>query len=169
MRSSGQERRACRGDIAGQDLVLARSAPSERADVLRLRPLLSLSRVELDLLVLVQRPVAGCRDRGEVDEYVRRPVIGGDETKALIGVEPLHCASCHVSEVLIRDATARPRRADREHTRPLAPEPGPCPAVVGRSTAGRWPVTRIGGSLNWLICTRPSGAPTRRSPASNRR
>jgi hypothetical protein len=30
-----------------------------------------------------------------VDEYVGRPVIGGDETKALIGVEPLHCACCH--------------------------------------------------------------------------
>src|SRR6266704_6496226 len=126
MRSSGQERRACRGDIAGQDLVLARSAPSERADVLRLRPLLSLSRVELDLLVLVQRPVAGCRDRGEVDEYVRRPVIGGDETKALIGVEPLHCACCHQFKSFTQHATARPRRADRE---PIVPGPGtePCP------------------------------------------
>jgi len=48
-----------RGDRAGQDLVLARSAASERADVLRLRTLLSLGRVELDLLVLVQRPVTG--------------------------------------------------------------------------------------------------------------
>jgi len=47
------------GDRAGQDLVLARSAASERADVLRLRTLLSLGRVELDLLVLVQRPVTG--------------------------------------------------------------------------------------------------------------
>src|SRR5947209_19052813 len=99
MRSSGQERRACRGDIAGQELVLARSAPSERADVLRLRPLLSLGRVELDLLVLVQRPVTGARDRGEVDEDVRRPVIGGDETKALVSVEPLYCACCHVPEI----------------------------------------------------------------------
>src|ERR1700756_2006186 len=52
---------------------------SERTDVLRLRPLLPLGRVELDLLVLVQRPVAGARDCGEVHEHVRRPVIGGDE------------------------------------------------------------------------------------------
>src|SRR5215469_7201451 len=59
-----------------------RGYTSERTDVLRLRSLLSLCRVELDLLVLVQRLVARCRDRGEVDEHVRRPVIGGDETKA---------------------------------------------------------------------------------------
>ena len=108
-----------RDGSAGQDLVLARRAPSDGADVLRLRSLLSPGRVELDLLVLVQRPVAVCRDCGEVDEHVRRPVIGGDETKALIGVEPLHCACCHVSEVLIHHATARPRRADREYTRSL--------------------------------------------------
>jgi hypothetical protein len=37
---------------------------------------LSLGRVEFDLLVLIQRPVAGARDRGEVDEHIRRPVIG---------------------------------------------------------------------------------------------
>src|ERR1700722_4374524 len=97
----------------------ARSAtPLERADVLRLRSLLPLGRVELDLLVLIQRPVAGARDRGEVHEHVRRPVIGGDETKALIGVEPLHCSCCHESVSSIRYAVTRPRRADREHTRP---------------------------------------------------
>src|ERR1700722_19993596 len=90
----------------------------ERTDVLRLRSLLPLGRVELDLLVLIQRPVAGARDRGEVHEHVRRPVIGGDETKALIGVEPLHCSCCHESVSSIRYAVTRPRRADREHTRP---------------------------------------------------
>src|SRR5262245_45270685 len=47
---------------------------SERTDVLRLRSLLPLGRVELDLLVLIQRPVAAARDRREVDEHVRRPV-----------------------------------------------------------------------------------------------
>src|SRR5579859_3493466 len=77
--------------------MAARRYASERADVLRLRPLLPLGRVKLDLLVLVQRPVAGARDRGEMHEHVRRPVIGGDETKALIGVEPLHCSCCHQS------------------------------------------------------------------------
>src|SRR6476646_8067660 len=107
-------------------------ALSERADVLRLRPLLSLGRVELDLLVLVQRPVAGCRDRGEVDEHVRRPVIGGDETKALVCVEPLHRAWCHVSEVLIRHTTARPRR----------PRAYPVPGSGG-GQKHRWPSVAI--------------------------
>src|ERR1700730_5243191 len=89
---------------------------SDRADVLRLRSLLSLGRVEFDLLVLIQRPVAGARDRGEVDEHVRRPVIGGDETKALIGVEPLHCSCCHQLKSFYPPCQARPRRADREPT-----------------------------------------------------
>src|SRR5580704_16193281 len=73
---------------------------SERTDVLRLRSLLPLGRVELDLLVLIQRPVARTRDRGEVDEHVCRSVIGGDETEALVGVEPLHCSCCHLSSPL---------------------------------------------------------------------
>src|SRR5881227_718540 len=91
---------------------------SEWADVLRLRSLLALGGVELDLLVLIQRPVAGARDRGEVDEHVRRPVIGGDETKALVGVEPLHGSCCHQFKSSVRHATTRPRRADRELTGP---------------------------------------------------
>src|SRR6516225_11026046 len=89
---------------------------SGRTDVLRLRSLLPLGRVELDLLVLIQRPVAGTRDRGEVDEHVRRPVIGGDETIALIGVERLHCSRCHQFKSSIRHATTQPRRVDREPT-----------------------------------------------------
>src|SRR5712692_4501717 len=91
---------------------------SDRADVLGLRSLLPLGRVEFDLLVLIQRPVAGARDRGEVDEHVRRPVIGGDEAEALIGVEPLHGACCHQSKSFARHARTRPRRADRESTGP---------------------------------------------------
>src|SRR5580658_5268012 len=82
----------------------------ERTDVLRLRPLLPLCRVEFDLLVLIQRPVARTRDRGEVDEHVRRPVIGGDETKALVGVEPLHCSCCHQFKSSYLLSTTRLRR-----------------------------------------------------------
>src|SRR5581483_4030826 len=159
LRSSGGERRACRGGRAGQDLVLARSVPSERADVLRLRSLLSPCRVELDLLVLVQRPIAACHDRGEVNEHVRRPVIGGDETKALVGVEPLHRACCHVPEILIRHAIARPRRSDRDHTRSrlrsrvrcASDEPGGRFLPSGRRkrrAATRWP-----GSVT--VCSEP--------------
>src|SRR5712692_4834656 len=92
---------------------------SDRADVLRLRSFLPLGRVELDLLVLIQRPVAGTRDRGKVDEHVRRPVIGGDETKALIGVEPLHGACCHQSKSLIHvTGAASPRRPQAYRPRP---------------------------------------------------
>src|SRR6266581_2132144 len=99
---------------------------SDRADVLRLRSFLPLGCVEFDLLVLIQRPVAGARDRGEVDEHVRRPVIGGDETIALVGVEPLPCACCHLFKSFVQHATARSLRADGE---PIVPGPGtvPCP------------------------------------------
>src|ERR1700678_3504121 len=110
---------------------------SERTDVLRLRSLLPLGRVELDLLVLIQRPVAGARDRGKVHEHVRRPVIGGDKTKALIGVEPLHCSCCHQSMSSIRDAATRPAAPTQSLPVPAPapglPMPGPprtCPASV---------------------------------------
>jgi hypothetical protein len=103
---------------------------SGRTDVLCLRSLLPLGRLEFDLLVLIQRPVAGACDRGEVDEYVRRPVIGSDETKALIGVEPLHCACCHQSKPLTRHAAARSRRTDRESTGPGSGLPRPQPRTA---------------------------------------
>src|SRR5690348_8675189 len=89
-------------------MATRRANASDRTDVLRLRSLLPLGRVKLDLLVLIQRPVAGARDRGEVHEHVRRPVIGGDETIALIGVEPLHCSRCHQSTSSVCHAMTRP-------------------------------------------------------------
>src|SRR5829696_3154107 len=67
-----------------------------RADVLRLRALLALGHVELDLLALIERAVAGRRDRGVVHEDVGTPTFDGDEAVALFGVEPLHGALCHV-------------------------------------------------------------------------
>src|SRR5260370_32630762 len=113
-----------------------RGHASHRTDVLRLRSFLSLGRLEFDLLVLIQRPVAAARDRGEVDEHVRRPVIGGDETKALVGVEPLNRACCHQLKSFIRHATTRPRRTDRE---PTGPGSGPKPYPPSTSSAA--PVT----------------------------
>src|SRR5260370_7496806 len=95
---------------------------SHRTDVLRLRSFLSLGRLEFDLLVLVQRPVAGARDRGEVDEPARRPVIGGDETKALVDVEPLHCAGCPQFNSLTPHSPTRPR--------PPPPSPPPPPSAT---------------------------------------
>src|ERR1700734_2296289 len=97
----------------------------ERTDVLRLRSLLPLGRVEFDLLVLIQRPVARTRDGGEVHEHVRRPVIGGDKTKALIGVEPLHCSCCHQSMSSISHATTRPAASTQS-----LPVPAPAPGLL---------------------------------------
>ena len=58
----------------------------------------------------------------------RCPVIGGDETKALVGVEPLHCSCCHQFKSSICHARTRPRRADRELTAPgQQPVPPPRP------------------------------------------
>ncbi len=70
---------------------------SDRADVLGLRALRTLGDVELDSLVLVERTVAVGRDRGEVDEDVSAATVLGDEAKALLTVEPFHCALRHLS------------------------------------------------------------------------
>src|SRR6201991_5153065 len=120
--------------------------PSERADVLRLRSLLPLGRVELDLLVLIQRPVAGARDRGEVHEHVRRPVIGGDETKALIGVEPLHCSCCHQSTSSVRHDATSPRQPRAYLSRlPLPVHISP----IFRGTVRRASPTPPPASMHW--------------------
>src|ERR1700722_9791755 len=102
------------GQRSGADLA---HDASDRTDVLRLRSLLPLSRVKLDLLVLIQRPVTGARDRGEMHEHVRRPVIGGEEAEALIGVEPLHCSCCH-----------EPPASASHSSRAVAPSPASFPA-----------------------------------------
>src|ERR687889_506468 len=66
------------------------------ADVLGLRTLGALGQVELDLLVLVERLVAAGLDRGEVDEDVLAAAVLRDEAEALVSVEPLDGALCHV-------------------------------------------------------------------------
>ncbi len=55
----------------------------DRLDVAGLRALLALGHVELDLLVLVEIPVADAGDRAEVHEDVRATVVLGDEAEAL--------------------------------------------------------------------------------------
>src|SRR5436190_14934521 len=66
-----------------------------RADVARLETLLALGHVELDLLVLLEIPVARARDRAEMHEDVRATVVLGDEAEALLAVEPLHGSCAH--------------------------------------------------------------------------
>src|SRR4029079_11418031 len=69
---------------------------SDGTHVLCLGTLLPLGHVELDLLVLLEVPVAGSRDRREVDEHVRSALLG-DEAVPLLGVEPLQHAGCHTA------------------------------------------------------------------------
>src|SRR6266536_2177827 len=65
-------------------------------DVGRLRALLTLGDLELDPLVLVERPVAAGGDRRVVREHVGAAVVGRDEAEALVRVEPLDRTDSHV-------------------------------------------------------------------------
>src|SRR5699024_3695478 len=68
---------------------------SESADAGGLRTLRALRHLELHPLVLLQRAVAVCLDGRVVREHVRAAVLRGDESKALVGVEPLHSSGGH--------------------------------------------------------------------------
>ena len=54
----------------------------------RLRTLLALDNVELDVIALFQRLVSVQLDRGVMDEYIR-PIFAADESIALCVIEPL--------------------------------------------------------------------------------
>src|ERR1700733_3747315 len=69
---------------------------SDRADLLSLRTLRALACGELDSLVLLQAAETVSLDSGVVYEDVGGAVIRGDETIALVSVEPLHGALSHV-------------------------------------------------------------------------
>src|SRR6266550_4049651 len=69
------------------------------AYAVRLRALRTLHHVELHALVLVERLVALGLDRRVVDEDVLT-TVHGDEAVALLVVEPLHGALCHVHSLL---------------------------------------------------------------------
>src|SRR5699024_3923016 len=69
--------------------------PSERGDAGGLRALLALTHLEAHALVLVQAAESVHLDLRVVDEHVGGAVVRGDETKALLSVEPLHSAFCH--------------------------------------------------------------------------
>jgi hypothetical protein len=55
-----------------------------------------LRDLELDPLGLVEAAVTLGVDRGVVDEDVGAAAVLGDESKALLSVEPLHGALCHI-------------------------------------------------------------------------
>ena len=68
---------------------------SDGADLVGLRALGALGDLELDPLGLVERAVALVVDGGVVNEHVGAAAVLGDETEALLSVEPLHGALCH--------------------------------------------------------------------------
>jgi hypothetical protein len=69
---------------------------SDCVDLFGLQALGALAGGVLDLLVLFQGAVAAHVDGGVMNEDVGGAVVGGDETEALIGVEPLHGSLCHL-------------------------------------------------------------------------
>src|SRR5690242_21515715 len=91
--------------------------------------LLALLGLELDLLPLLQVPVTGTGDVGEVDEEVGAPVLRGDEAEPLRGREPFDCASGHEALLVDEFGTTQvthsrshthvhePHRGDRKSTR----------------------------------------------------
>src|SRR6266700_4557087 len=80
-------------------------------DVFRLRSLLALGDVELDLLSFLQAAVATTRDRAEMHEHVLA-ALDRDEAIAFVAVEPLHSALCHL-DLLVVHAAPRHGRGPR--------------------------------------------------------
>jgi len=68
----------------------------ERLDLLGLRALWPPAGCVLDPLVFLKAAVTVSLDGGVVNENVIGPVVRGDETVPLVGVEPLHSALSHV-------------------------------------------------------------------------
>src|SRR6266536_3716260 len=78
---------------------------SDRVNLLGLRALGAPGDGVLDALVVLEAAVTVSLDGGVVDEDVRRAVVGGDETVALVRAEPLHCSLSHCALL--------PRRSSR--------------------------------------------------------
>src|SRR5205807_755650 len=95
---------------------------SDQAYPVGLRALLALRDLELDPLVVFQTPVAVGLDRREVDEDVRPAAVGGDEAEALLRVEPLDRALCHVPLLWVIEKT--PTRRGRRSCTALSRRPG---------------------------------------------
>src|SRR5579859_2442731 len=68
---------------------------SDGVDLVSLRTLCALAGVELDPLVLLEAAETASLDGGVMNEDIRSAVVGGDETIAPVGVEPLHCSLSH--------------------------------------------------------------------------
>src|SRR5690242_19888099 len=83
------------GGAAWATPVLVIRYRSDGPDLVGLRALGAPAGGVLDPLVFLEAAVAVSLDGGVVDEDIGSAVVGGDETIALVGVEPLHCALSH--------------------------------------------------------------------------
>src|SRR5213078_1469965 len=68
---------------------------SDQPDRLGLGALRGAGDVELDPLVLRQRPISVTLDCVEVKENVATAIVRADEAEALLSVDPLHRSLCH--------------------------------------------------------------------------
>jgi hypothetical protein len=68
---------------------------SDLADLACLQALLALLRLELHTLAFCEVAEAFHLDFGLMDEEIIPAAVGRDETKALLGVEPLDCTYWH--------------------------------------------------------------------------
>src|SRR5690606_33180210 len=110
-------------------------------DLVSLRTPVTLRHLELDALVLVQRAVAGGLDGRVVHEDVRPAAVDGDESEALLGVEPLHGALLGHVFLLAAKPGPTPRGPVRSLRYALAPRYGPgkakTPAAISPRASGR--------------------------------
>src|ERR1039457_6102864 len=94
---------------------------SDRLDAVSLGTLGALAGGELHPLVVLEAAVTVSLNNGVVNEYVARAVVGGDETIALVGVEPLHCTLgpfvLSPTERLSGSACANPRCCGRLYSK----------------------------------------------------
>src|SRR5262249_60201536 len=91
--------------FAGMQLGSGAGGSADHLDVLRLRSLLALGDVELDLLPFLQAAVATAGDRAGVHEHVFT-TLDSDEAVAPVAVEPLHSALRHL-DLLVGAAPPR--------------------------------------------------------------
>src|SRR6266566_1920078 len=94
---------------------------SDRLDEVSLGTLGALAGGEFHPLVVLEATVTVSLNNGVVNEDIARAVIGGDETIALVGVEPLHCTLRHFAlsptERLSGSACANPSCCGRLYSK----------------------------------------------------
>src|SRR5947207_11499375 len=88
---------------------------SDGPDLVGLRALGAPAGRVLDPLIFLEAAVAISLDGGVVDEDIGSAVVGGDESVALVGVEPLHFALSHYfsPETIFGTTCAGPGCCDR--------------------------------------------------------